>query len=60
MSDRQLLIDALALLCQLLPNQRYKSEQRVIDALRERIAEIEQENEDARPDATNNRPALFP
>ena len=49
MNDRQLLIDALALLCQLLPNQRYKSEQRVIDALRERIAEIEQENNDALP-----------
>lgn len=41
MNDRQLLIDALALLCQLLPNQRYKSEQRVIDALRARIVELE-------------------
>lgn len=41
MNDRQLLIDALALLCTLLPHQRYKSEQRVIDALRARIAELE-------------------
>lgn len=54
MNDRQLLIDALALLCQLLPNQRYKSEQRVIDALRARIIEIEQENEDARSYATHD------
>lgn len=43
MKDRQLLIDALALLCALLPSQRYKSEQRVIDALRARIAELEAE-----------------
>ena len=43
MKDRQLLIDALSLLCSLLPNQRYKSEQRVIDALRARIAELEAE-----------------
>ena len=54
MTDRQLLIDALALLCQLLPNQRYKSEQRVIDALRARIAEIEQENECAGSYANND------
>lgn len=43
MNDRQLFIDALALLCQLLPGHRYKSEQRVIDALRARLAELEQE-----------------
>lgn len=43
MSDRQLLMDALFLLCKLLPAQRYASEQRVVDALLARIAELEGE-----------------
>ena len=43
MTERQLLIDALTLICRLLPLQRYTSEQRVVDALRARIAEIEEE-----------------
>ena len=47
MSDRQLLMDALFLICKLLPAQRYASEQRVIDALHVRIAELEQETESA-------------
>lgn len=54
MTERQLLIDALALLCQLLPNQRYRSEQRVIDALRARIKDLEHEDEDARSYATHD------
>ena len=43
MKDRQLLVDALTLICQLLPGHRYESEQRVVDQLRERISEIEEE-----------------
>lgn len=43
MSDRQLMINALALICKLLPSHRYKDEQRVIDDLRKRIAEFDQE-----------------
>ena len=43
MNERQILIDALSLICQLLPGHRYKSEQRVIDAIRARLAEIQQE-----------------